>query len=132
MLKMLFMLAVIYIAYRLFTYKPALPGRKPQDHIRNPHRVARLVRLDAEERAELLAAQLEEQAMQLPDLEDALRQAQTRASEQRASSEQGEPERCGAGGDDAGVCRRWPRSRRSVGIGYRPRCATFYLRLRSL
>jgi hypothetical protein len=28
---------VIYIAYRLFTYKPALPGRKPQDHIRNPH-----------------------------------------------------------------------------------------------
>ena len=41
--------------------------------------------VDAEERAELLAAQLEEQAMQLPDLEDALRQAQTRASEQRAS-----------------------------------------------
>ena len=41
--------------------------------------------MDAEERAELLAAQLEEQAMQLPDLEDALRQAQTRASEQRAS-----------------------------------------------
>lgn len=37
MLKMLFMLAVIYIAYRLFTYQPSLPGRKPQDHIRNPH-----------------------------------------------------------------------------------------------
>ena len=35
MLKMIFMLAVIYIAYRLFTYKPGLPGRKPQDHIRN-------------------------------------------------------------------------------------------------
>ncbi|WP_422842768.1 chromosome segregation protein SMC [Acidovorax sp. M2(2025)] len=41
--------------------------------------------VDAEERAELLAAQMEEQAMQLPDLEDALRQAQSRASEQRAS-----------------------------------------------
>lgn len=37
MLKMLFMLAVIYIAYRMFTYQPVLPGRKPQDHIRNPH-----------------------------------------------------------------------------------------------
>ena len=41
--------------------------------------------VDAEERAELLAAQVEEQAMQLPDLEDALRQAQSRTSEQRAS-----------------------------------------------
>ncbi len=39
----------------------------------------------AEERAETLAAQVEEQAMQLPDLEDALRQAQQRANEQRAS-----------------------------------------------
>lgn len=37
MLKILFMLSVIYIAYRLFTYQPSLPGRKPQDHIRNPH-----------------------------------------------------------------------------------------------
>jgi hypothetical protein len=37
MLKMIFMLAVIYIAYRIFTYQPGLPGRKPQDHIRNPH-----------------------------------------------------------------------------------------------
>ncbi|MBF5007417.1 chromosome segregation protein SMC [Diaphorobacter caeni] len=41
--------------------------------------------MDAEERAELLAAQVEEQAMQMPDLEDALRQSQQRASEQRAS-----------------------------------------------
>lgn len=41
--------------------------------------------VDAEERAELLAAQVEEQALQLPDLEEALRQAQSRASEQRSS-----------------------------------------------
>jgi hypothetical protein len=37
MLKMIFMLAVIYIAYRLFTYQPGIPGRKPQDHIRKPY-----------------------------------------------------------------------------------------------
>ena len=41
--------------------------------------------VDAEERAETLAAQLEEQAMQMPDLEDALRMAQSRASEQRGA-----------------------------------------------
>ncbi|MDR3452304.1 MAG: chromosome segregation protein SMC [Rhodoferax sp.] len=41
--------------------------------------------LDAEEKAELLAAQVEEQAQVLPDLEDALRQAQTKANEQRSS-----------------------------------------------
>ncbi|QDL37679.1 chromosome segregation protein SMC [Rhodoferax sediminis] len=40
---------------------------------------------DAEEKAELLAAQVEEQAHVLPDLEDALRQAQTKANEQRSS-----------------------------------------------
>ena len=34
---MIFMLAVIYIAYRLFTYQPGIPGRKPQDHIRKPY-----------------------------------------------------------------------------------------------
>jgi chromosome segregation protein len=34
--------------------------------------------VDAEEKAELLAAQVEEQAMRLPDLEEALRQAQAR------------------------------------------------------
>ncbi|MHB1124603.1 MAG: chromosome segregation protein SMC [Ramlibacter sp.] len=38
----------------------------------------------AQERAALLAAQVEEQGLQLPDLEDALRQAQARANEQRA------------------------------------------------
>ncbi|GAB3656067.1 chromosome segregation protein SMC [Ramlibacter alkalitolerans] len=41
--------------------------------------------LEGEERATLLAAQVEEQGMQLPDLEDALRQAQSRASEQRVA-----------------------------------------------
>lgn len=41
--------------------------------------------MDAEEKAELLAAQVEEQAMLMPDLEDALRQSQQRASEQRGS-----------------------------------------------
>ncbi len=40
--------------------------------------------MDAEERAELLAAQLEEQNQQIPDMEDALRQAQQRANEQRS------------------------------------------------
>ena len=39
---------------------------------------------DAEERAEMLAAQVEEQAMLLPDLEDALRSAQRGAEAQRA------------------------------------------------
>ena len=37
----------------------------------------------AQEQATLLAAQVEEQGLQLPDLEDALRQAQARANEQR-------------------------------------------------
>ncbi|MBX9936491.1 MAG: chromosome segregation protein SMC [Burkholderiaceae bacterium] len=41
--------------------------------------------LDAEEQAQLLAAQVEEQAMQLPDLEDALRQSQSRANTQRTA-----------------------------------------------
>ena len=41
--------------------------------------------MDGEEKAVLLAAQVEEQAMQLPDLEDALRVAQQRSNEQRGS-----------------------------------------------
>jgi len=41
--------------------------------------------LTGEEQTELLAAQLEEQAQALPDLEDALRQAQNRANEQRGA-----------------------------------------------
>ncbi|MBU4424322.1 MAG: chromosome segregation protein SMC, partial [Gammaproteobacteria bacterium] len=44
--------------------------------------------VDAEERAEMLAAQVEEQALQLPDLEEALRQAQSRTAEQRSIDEQ--------------------------------------------
>ena len=41
--------------------------------------------LDAEEKAELLAAQTEDRAGQLPALEETLRAAQTKANEQRAS-----------------------------------------------
>ncbi|WP_408595146.1 chromosome segregation protein SMC [Limnohabitans sp.] len=41
--------------------------------------------LNGEEQAMLLAAQVEEQAMQLPELEEALRTAQQRSNEQRAS-----------------------------------------------
>jgi chromosome segregation protein len=44
--------------------------------------------LDAEEKSVILAAQGEEQAGSLPALEDALRQAQNRANEQRASVNQ--------------------------------------------
>ncbi len=40
---------------------------------------------EAEEKATLLAAQVEEQAQTLPDLEEALRQAQAKSSEQRGS-----------------------------------------------
>lgn len=41
--------------------------------------------VDAQELAELLAAQVEEQAMLLPDLEDALRHSQNHANEQRSA-----------------------------------------------
>ncbi|MEJ5988959.1 chromosome segregation protein SMC [Ramlibacter sp. PS3R-8] len=41
--------------------------------------------LDAEERAITLAAQVEDQGLQLPDLEETLRQAQSRSSEQRGA-----------------------------------------------
>lgn len=41
--------------------------------------------LEGEEKATLLAAQVEEQGMQLPDLEEALRQAQGRSTEQRGA-----------------------------------------------
>ncbi len=44
--------------------------------------------MDAEEKEELLAAQAEEQLDQLPALEDALRQAQGKANEQRATVSQ--------------------------------------------
>ena len=39
--------------------------------------------VDAEEQSEMLAAQLEEQSLRLPDLEDALRATQNKANEQR-------------------------------------------------
>ena len=41
--------------------------------------------VEAEEQAELLQAQLEEQALRLPDMEDALRHSQSRANTQRAA-----------------------------------------------
>ncbi len=41
--------------------------------------------VEAEERAAMLAAQVEDQGLQLPDLEEALRQAQSRSSEQRGA-----------------------------------------------
>jgi chromosome segregation protein len=41
--------------------------------------------VEAEEKATLLAAQLEEQSIALPDLEEALRQAQAKSAEQRTS-----------------------------------------------
>ncbi|RZJ25564.1 MAG: chromosome segregation protein SMC, partial [Haliea sp.] len=41
--------------------------------------------VEAEEKAMLLAAQVEDQAQQLPDLEEALRQAQAKSTEQRGS-----------------------------------------------
>ena len=41
--------------------------------------------MESEEKAAILAAQVEEQAMQLPDLEDALRQAQQKSAEQRSA-----------------------------------------------
>ncbi|MEJ7929978.1 chromosome segregation protein SMC [Ramlibacter sp. AN1015] len=44
--------------------------------------------VEAEEQAALLAAQVEEQSLRLPELEDALRQAQARANEQRVSVSQ--------------------------------------------
>ena len=42
--------------------------------------------MDAEERAEMLAAQVEEQAAVLPDFEDALRASQRSADDQRAET----------------------------------------------
>ncbi|HYD75522.1 chromosome segregation protein SMC [Ramlibacter sp.] len=44
--------------------------------------------VEAEEKATLLAAQLEEQSMALPEMEEALRQAQARSGEQRAAVSQ--------------------------------------------
>ncbi|MHB8949585.1 MAG: chromosome segregation protein SMC, partial [Rhodoferax sp.] len=55
-----------------------------QEEIENLLELAML----GEEKTELLAAQVEDQAQQLPDLEEALRQAQRGANEQRASVSQ--------------------------------------------
>jgi chromosome segregation protein len=57
---------------------------REQDAAAEIERLAELA-LVGEEQTALFAAQLEEQAQAMPDLEEALRQAQSRASEQRAA-----------------------------------------------
>ena len=57
---------------------------REQDAAAELERLAELA-MAGEESTETLAAQLEEQAARLPDLEDALRQSQSRANEQRAT-----------------------------------------------
>jgi len=59
----------------------ALQSEQAQQEIENLASMA----MDGEEKAVMLAAQVEEQAMQLPELEEALRVAQQRSNEQRGS-----------------------------------------------
>jgi chromosome segregation protein len=58
-------------------------ARKEQAEAETENLAAQTV--EAEDKAMLLAAQVEEQGVQLPDLEEALRQAQSRSSEQRGA-----------------------------------------------
>ena len=71
---------------RLITLKEqtAQWATRKEDAAAEIERLAELA-LVGEEKNELLAAQLEEQSQALPDLEEALRQAQNRANEQRSS-----------------------------------------------
>lgn len=71
---------------RLITLKEqtAQWATRKEDAAAEIERLAELA-LVGEEKNELLAAQLEEQSLALPDLEEALRQAQNRANEQRSS-----------------------------------------------
>ncbi len=71
---------------RLITLKEqtAQWATRKEDAVAEIERLAELA-LVGEEKNELLAAQLEEQSQALPDLEEALRQAQNRANEQRSS-----------------------------------------------
>lgn len=71
---------------RLITLKEqtAQWATRKEDAAAEIERLAELA-LVGEEKNELLAAQLEEQSQALPDLEEALRQAQSRANEQRSS-----------------------------------------------
>jgi chromosome segregation protein len=74
------------VEQRLLTLKEQLgqwAGRK-QDAADEMERLGELA-LHGDEQAELLAAQVEEQAQQLPDLEDALGRAQAAANNQRSS-----------------------------------------------
>lgn len=59
----------------------AAQSEQAQQEIENLASIA----IDGEEKAVMLAAQVEEQAMQLPELEEALRVAQQRSNEQRGS-----------------------------------------------
>jgi len=71
---------------RLITLKEQTTqwATRKEDAAAEIERLAELA-LMGEEKNELLAAQLEEQALALPDLEEALRQTQSRANEQRGS-----------------------------------------------
>ncbi len=71
---------------RLITLKEQTTqwATRKEDAAAEIERLAELA-LMGEEKNELLAAQLEEQALALPDLEEALRQTQSRANEQRSS-----------------------------------------------
>ncbi len=73
------------VELRLQTLKEQANGwiTRSQDAQAEQEQLAEL-ELVGEEKTELLAAQVEEQALALPDLEEALRQAQRAASEQRA------------------------------------------------
>jgi len=71
---------------RLITLKEQTSqwATRKEDAAAEIERLAELA-LVGEEKNEMLAAQLEEQSLALPDLEEALRQAQNRANEQRSS-----------------------------------------------
>ena len=74
------------VEQRLLTLKEQIGqwATRKDDALAEVERLAELAML-GEEQTELLAAQVEEQAQQLPDLEDALGAAQTAANDQRAS-----------------------------------------------
>ena len=76
----------VRVEQRLVTLKEQLAqwATRQEDAVAETERLAELAAL-GEEQTELLAAQVEEQALQLPDLEDAVVRAQTAANDQRGS-----------------------------------------------
>ena len=74
------------VEQRLITLKEQIAqwATRQDDAVAEMERLAELAAL-GEEQTELLAAQVEEQALQLPDLEDALTKAQGAANDQRAN-----------------------------------------------